>query len=92
MGATSHEIFSGLIQQLDVNADAKAGVLHFKDGTTLQFIHASRSERWAKASSDCGTAKECCNLLRQFRLNGKHLQLFFIDGSNLDLPSSSFSR
>ena len=67
-----------------VNAAFTQAVLFFADGSYLQFEHASRKERWAKASSDDGTAEDVCQALRSFRLNSKHLQLHFEDGSDID--------
>jgi hypothetical protein len=58
--------------------------LHFSDGSHLQFEHSSRNHRWARASSPGTLADEICGMLSQFRLNAKHLQLFFQDGSNAE--------
>jgi hypothetical protein len=59
-------------------------VVTFADGSTLTFHHSSRESRWAKASAEGSTADRICLSLRQFRLNAKHLQLFFTDGSDLE--------
>jgi len=67
-----------------VNAAFTEAVLHFKDGSQLHFEHSSRSNRWAKASVAGSTADKICKSLHQFRLNAKHLQLFFDDGSNAE--------
>ena len=58
--------------------------LDFSDGSSLQFEHTSRDNRWARASADATMADELCRSIRQFRLNAKHLQLFFEDGSNVE--------
>jgi hypothetical protein len=59
-------------------------VLHFKDGSHLQFEHSSRTNRWARASAADTMADKFCGSLYQFRLNAKHLQLFFEDGSDAE--------
>ena len=66
------------------NAAFTNAVLYFKDGSSLQFEHSSRSNRSARASEDNTTAEKICRSLRQFRLNAKHLQLFFEDGSDAE--------
>jgi hypothetical protein len=67
-----------------VNTGFTEAVLYFKDGSYLQFEHSSRSNRWARASGDATMADKICRSLHQFRLNAKHLQLFFDDGSNAE--------
>ena len=69
-----------------VNAAFTQAVLFFADGSYLQFEHASRKERWAKASREQSTAEDVCQTMRSFRLNSKHLQLHFEDGSDVDFP------
>lgn len=64
------------------NAEFNQAVLFFKDGSYIQFEHTSRDNRWVKASAEETLADNMCQSLRQFRLNAKHLQLFFEDGSN----------
>jgi hypothetical protein len=71
-----------------VNLAFNRGVLDFTDGSYLQFEHTSRSNRWARASADATIADELCRSIRQFRLNAKHLQLFFEDGSNAEFFST----
>jgi hypothetical protein len=70
--------------QYVVNAEFNQATLYFADGSHLQFEHTSRSNRWARASADRTTADDVCRTLYQFRLNAKHLQLFFEDGSNAE--------
>jgi len=67
-----------------VNAAFNQATLDFVDGSQLQFEHTSRSNRWARASADKTLADEICRSIQQFRLNAKHLQLFFDDGSNAE--------
>jgi hypothetical protein len=58
--------------------------LNFLDGSELKFEHSSRDNRWARASAPGTAADKVCQSLRQFRLNAKHLQLFFDDGSDAE--------
>ena len=67
-----------------VNAAFTQAMLYFKDGSYLQFEHSSRSNRWARASKDDTVADKICRSLHHFRLNAKHLQLFFEDGSDAE--------
>jgi hypothetical protein len=62
--------------------------LHFKDGSHLQFEHSSRTNRWARASAADTMADKLCGSLHQFRLNSKHLQLFFEDGSDAEFSAA----
>lgn len=59
-------------------------ILVFSDGSRLLFQHSSRADRWARASLTDTMADNCCQALQQFRLNAKHLQLYFGDGSDLE--------
>jgi hypothetical protein len=72
------------VTQYFVNSTFNQAVLHFRDGSTLQFEHSSRENRWARASADATMADQACKALYQFRLNAKHLQLFFQDGSDVE--------
>jgi len=66
------------------NATFSQALLYFADGSQLQFEHSSRTNRWAKASAPQTMAENWCKCLHQFRLNAKHLQLFFKDGSDAE--------
>ena len=67
-----------------VNAAFNQAVLFFEDGSYLQFEHTSRTNRWARASASQSTADSLCQALQHFRLNAKHLQLYFEDGSDVE--------
>jgi hypothetical protein len=66
------------------NAEFTQAAVFFKDGSHLTFEHTSRANRWARPSADATTAAEVCAAMTQFRLNAKHLQLFFNDGSDVE--------
>lgn len=67
-----------------VNAACTQAILVFNDESRLFFEHTSRENRWAKASREQSLAERCCEGLTQFRLNAKHLQLYFVDGSEVE--------
>jgi hypothetical protein len=69
------------------NAEFNEAALFFNDGSFLQFEHKGRDKRWARPSADDTTAGQVCRALRQFRLNAKHLQLYFEDGSDIEFFS-----
>ena len=59
-------------------------ILLFTDDSRLLLEHSSRTNRWAAASAPNTLADTCCQALHQFRLNAKHLQLYFTDGSDVE--------
>ena len=67
-----------------VNAEFNRAALYFSDSSFIEFEHTSRENRWARASADGTIAHKICQSIRQFRLNAKHLQLFFEDGSDAE--------
>ena len=71
-----------------VNEEFSRAVLLFDDESQIVFEHTTTS-RWAKASTELGMADKFCRLLQNFRLNAKHLQLFFEDGSDAEFKSSN---
>ena len=68
----------------DADADFKRAALFFRDGSFIEFEHSSRETRWARASADGTIADKVNRWMRIFRLNAKHLQLFFEDGSDAE--------
>jgi hypothetical protein len=70
--------------QYEVNLAFNHATLHFLDGSALHFEHTSRENRWARASAGETAADDICRSIHQFRLNAKHLQLFFKDGSDVE--------
>jgi hypothetical protein len=67
-----------------VNAEFNEAAVYFNDGSFLQFCHKGLHTRWARPSTDDTIAGEVCRALQIFRLNAKHLQLFFVDGSDVE--------
>lgn len=72
-----------------VNAAFTQAILFFDDGSYLQFEHTSRTNRWARASSSPSMADDLCRALQRFRLNAKHLQLYFDDGSDAEFVATA---
>ena len=72
-----------------VNPDFSEAVLTLYDGSQLCFCHRV-GERWVKAvgpkgrEAEAGSAGELCAAVTMFRLNAKHLEIQFDDGSRWD--------
>jgi len=81
---TFAEIANQQVVRYSVNGAYTQAILVFRDESRLLFEHTSRENRWAKASREGSLADRCCQLLQQFRLNAKHLQLYFVDGSDAE--------
>jgi hypothetical protein len=70
----------------EVNGAFTEAVLHLCDGSRLCFCHRV-GERWAKAvgpetrEAEGGLANELLAAVAMFRLNAKHLDIEFSDGS-----------
>ncbi len=77
------------------NGSFDKAVLFFADGSYLQLSHTGIDTRWAKASAEPSMADGICQAIRLFRLNAKHLQLYFTDGSDAEFfiagPESAVS-
>ncbi len=78
------ELLRRVFVSLEVNEDCTAATLVATDGSCLQFRH-SVGERWVRATSveaaAASEAQQVLSSLARFRLNRKHLDLFFSDGS-----------
>jgi hypothetical protein len=74
---------------LQVNGDFSEAVLAMADGSRLCFCHRV-GERWAKAlpapgpGEGPGLADRVLGQISMFRLNAKHLDVQFHDGSSWD--------
>jgi len=78
------------LQAHEVNDDFTEAVLRLRDRTRLCFCHRV-GERWAKATGPegqeaaGGAAGDVLTLIAMFRLNRKHLDIHFADGSRWEL-------
>ena len=86
----SSDLFQSQITDYTASPGFTRALLRFTDGSTLHFEHAV-GKRTAQAYPAESLADLACQSLRMFRLNAKHLQLYFTDGSDLEFPSP-FSR
>ena len=75
---TTEELLRGAFVGLEVNDDFSEAVLCLADGGRLRFCHRV-GERWAKAEGP--VAEQVLAAVVGFRLNGKHLDIRFTDGS-----------
>ena len=88
---TAAEKLQSSLSSAQVNEDFTEAVLRLGDGTRLCFCHRV-DERWAKAvgperaESEAGLAGEFLSAIQQFRLNARHLDIFFEDASRWDEP------
>ncbi len=86
---THEELLRRSFVSLEVNEVFSEAVLVLDDGTRLCFRHRV-GERWAKAvgpegsEEEGGRAGEVLAAIAQFRLNAKHLDILFADGSRLE--------
>ena len=76
---SSEEAFRKAFASLEVNADFSEAVLLMQDGSQLCFRHRV-GERSVKATG-AGLADQMLALIGMFRLNGRHLDVTFLDGS-----------
>jgi len=73
------EVFREAFTSLEVNDDFSEAVLRMRDGSQLCFCHRV-GQRWAKAVG-AGLADQMLPLIALFRLNARHLDVGFHDGS-----------
>ena len=91
----SDETLSRALVSYEVNEDFTEAVLHLTDDSRLCFCHRV-GERWAKAvgpesrEQEGGEAEQFLSAIRMFRLNRKHLDIQFEDGSRWDEAVQAF--
>ena len=83
---TAGEVLRGAFVSLEVSEDFSEAVLLLRDGSRLRFRHRV-GERWVKAvdvpeaGGETTFAVQVLSLIGLFRLNAKHLDVQFQDGS-----------
>jgi len=88
---TAEELLRQSFVSLEVNGEFTEAVLLMQDGSQLCFCHRV-GERWAKAvdagavESGSTLAGRVLSLVSLFRLNAKHLDVRFDDGSRWEAP------
>lgn len=86
---TSEETLRTALLTVEANEPFSEAVLRFRDGSRLCFCHRV-GERWAKSvgpeqhEEEAGLAGELLAAMTKFRLNAKHLDIEFKDGSRWD--------
>jgi hypothetical protein len=81
-----NELLRRSFVSLEVNEDFSQATLSMKDGSRLSFCHRV-GERWARAEGSEDTlAGQVLAGIARFRLNGKHLDILFTDGSRWEAP------
>lgn len=88
---TREETLRSALQAVEFDKRFTEAVLRFRDESRLCFRHRV-GERWAKAlgpagrEDDSGLAGALLGAMTMFRLNAKHLDIEFSDGSRWDEP------
>jgi hypothetical protein len=91
---TGEELLANSFVSLQADSMFSEAVLLLRDDSRLCFCHRVR-ERWTKAvgpdraPQEAGTAGEVLALIARFRLNAKHLDVAFVDGTRWELRFSS---
>ena len=92
---TSEETLRSALTAVEADGRFTEAVLHLRDESRLCFRHRV-GERWAKAlgpaarEEKSGLAGELLAAITMFRLNAKHLDIEFVDGSRWDEPLQKF--
>ncbi len=78
---TDEEFLRDVFAGIDVNDEFTEATLKLKDQSRLQFRHRV-GERWAKAlDGETTLAGQVLARIRLFRLNRRHLDIRFVDGT-----------
>ncbi len=86
---TREQILRAGLVAVDVDENFTEAVMRLGDSSRLCFCHVV-DERWAKAAgpedneNEAGLAAELLRAMTMFRLNAKHLDIQFEDGSRWD--------
>jgi hypothetical protein len=92
----SSERLRNALLTVAVDANFTEAVLRFQDDSQLCFCHRV-GERWAKAvgrndlEPESGLAGELLSAMTMFRLNARHLDIQFADGSRWDEALQTFN-
>ena len=81
---SKEEVLRDSFVSIKTDARFTEAVVAIRDGSVLYFCHRV-GERWAKAvgpkGNEGGCSQELLDAIRMFRLNAKHLEILFDDGS-----------
>jgi hypothetical protein len=93
---TSEETLRRSLLTVEVNGNFSEAVMRFRDNSRLCFCHRVGA-RWAKIvdpgqrEAEAGQAGELLSAMSMFRLNAKHLDIQFEDGSRWDEALQEFN-
>jgi hypothetical protein len=94
---TGAETLQSALLTVAANEGFAEAVLCLRDGSRLCFCHRV-DERWAKAvgpegrEDEAGLAGDLLAAIAKFRLNAKHLDIEFADGSRWDEALQKFGE
>ena len=94
---TSEEQLRSELLAVEVNEDFTEAVMQFHDNSRLCFCHRV-GERWTKSvgpvqrENEAGLAGQLLSAITMFRLNAKHLDIQFQDGSRWDEAVQKLDR
>jgi hypothetical protein len=97
MSLNTEEILSKALMTVAANENFTEAVMRLRDNSRLCFCHRV-GERWAKAvgpdqrEDQAGLAEELLSAITMFRLNAKHLDIQFEDGSRWEKDLQEFKR
>lgn len=95
MTTTSEALLRTALMTVEANESFTEAVMRFHDNSRLCFCHRV-GDRWAKAvgpehrEDEAGRAGELLSVMTMFRLNAKHLDIKFEDGSRWDEALQEF--
>ena len=93
---TRAETLRASLVTVEANENFTEAVMRFRDHSRLCFCHRV-GERWAKAvgrndlEPESGLAGELLSAMTMFRLNARHLDIQFADGSRWDEALQTFN-
>ena len=97
MSRTNEETLRRALLTVEANENFTEAVIRFRDGSRLCFCHRV-GERWAKSvgpeqrEAEAGQAGEFLSALSMFRLNAKHPDIQFEDGSRWEEACKECNR
>jgi hypothetical protein len=97
MSMTAEDILRAQLIAVEADKNFTEAVMRFGDNSRLCFCHRV-GERWAKAvgpedrEDEAGLAGELLRAITMFRLNAKHLDIQFEDGSRWDETLQDLNR
>jgi hypothetical protein len=97
MSMSSEEILRRELITVEANENFTEAIMLFRDNSRMWFCHRV-GERWAKAvgsgqpENETGLAEKLLSAITMFRLNAKHLDIQFDDGSRWHEALQEFKR